>query len=99
MVASCGFGARYAYDYNPPRREGYDDITGEPLEQREDDRPQTVRARLKKYDETAIHLIDFYRQKRCLRVFAGTESDTIYADVKEMLTSELSSWPAALPKV
>jgi adenylate kinase family enzyme len=81
---------RYAYDYNPPKQEGHDDVTGEPLEQREDDRPETVRARLKQYDEMTLPLVDFYRQKRSLRSFAGTESDSIYAAVKEMLVSELA---------
>lgn len=81
---------RYAYDYNPPKQEGRDDVTGEPLEQREDDRPETVRARLKQYGELTLPLVDFYRQQKSLREFAGTESDSIYAAVKEMLVSELA---------
>ena len=44
--------SRYAYDYNPPKRKGRDDLTGEPLEQRADDRPETVQARLK---QCALH--------------------------------------------
>lgn len=83
---------RYSYDYNPPKQNGRDDVTGEVLEQREDDRPDTVRARLKQYAETTLPLVEFFRQNQSLRGFEGTESDTIYAALKEMLHSELAGY-------
>jgi adenylate kinase len=42
-------GRTYHVRFNPPRREGLDDVTGEPLVQREDDREETVKKRLEVY--------------------------------------------------
>lgn len=44
-------GRIYSYAYKPPKVEGLDDITGEPLVQREDDKPESVRTRLEAYDQ------------------------------------------------
>ena len=80
-------GRVYAYDYNPPKVEGKDDVTGEALEQREDDKPETVRARLQKYAEVTMPLIGYYSDQGVLAEFAGTESDVIYPMVKAHLES------------
>ena len=53
-------GRNYHIIYNPPVNEGKDDLTGELLIQREDDKPETVRDRLKVYEEQTSPLIDFY---------------------------------------
>ncbi len=45
---------------NPPKVEGLDDVTGEPLIQREDDNEATVRERLRVYHETTAQLVGFY---------------------------------------
>ena len=55
-----GSGRVYAYDFNPPVSEGKDDETGEPLVQREDDKPEAVRARLEAYDEFTAPLTQHY---------------------------------------
>ncbi|MCK4608303.1 MAG: adenylate kinase [Gammaproteobacteria bacterium] len=47
--------------YHPPEVAGIDDITGEPLIQREDDQEATVRNRLKVYHEQTEPLIEFYQ--------------------------------------
>ena len=47
-------GRIYSYSYKPPKVEGKDDITGEPLVQRPDDDPEKVRIRLQAYDEVRI---------------------------------------------
>jgi adenylate kinase len=47
--------------YNPPKIEGYDDATGEPLIQREDDKEATVRKRLAVYHQHTEPLIKFYQ--------------------------------------
>ncbi|MBC7192484.1 adenylate kinase [Marinobacter sp.] len=57
-----GSGRVYHVKYNPPREEGKDDETGEPLIQREDDREETVRRRLKTYHEQTAPLVGYYRQ-------------------------------------
>jgi len=55
-------GRVYHVTNNPPREEGRDDLTGEPLIQREDDREDTVRKRLQVYHEQTKPLVDFYRK-------------------------------------
>ena len=57
-----GSGRTYHVQFNPPAREGVDDVTGEPLMHREDDRESTVRHRLEVYHEQTAPLIDYYRQ-------------------------------------
>lgn len=44
-------GRIYSYSYNPPKVDGLDDETGEPLVQRPDDQPEKVRARLAQYNQ------------------------------------------------
>jgi nucleoside-triphosphate--adenylate kinase len=82
-------GRVYAYDYNPPKEEGKDDVTGEALEQREDDKAETVMARLQKYAEMTEPLIGYYEKDGALGNFAGTESDVIYPEVKKWLANAL----------
>jgi adenylate kinase len=45
---------------NPPKREGLDDVTGEPLMQRADDNEETVRKRLRVYHEQTKPLVNYY---------------------------------------
>lgn len=56
-----GSGRIYHVDHNPPQTAGIDDITGEPLIQRDDDREETVRKRLAVYHEQTQPLVDFYK--------------------------------------
>ena len=53
-------GRTYHVVFNPPREEGKDDLTGEPLIQRDDDREDTVRKRLQVYHEQTEPLVAFY---------------------------------------
>ena len=53
-------GRTYHVLFNPPKEEGKDDVTGEPLIQRDDDREETVRKRLTVYHEQTEPLIDYY---------------------------------------
>ncbi|MGH8667730.1 MAG: adenylate kinase [Burkholderiales bacterium] len=53
-------GRTYHVKFNPPRREGRDDQTGEPLVQRDDDREETVKKRLEVYRAQTRPLIDYY---------------------------------------
>ena len=55
-----GSGKNYHIEFNPPKNEGIDDDTGEPLIQREDDKPETVLKRLSVYQEQTKPLTDFY---------------------------------------
>jgi len=53
-------GRTYHVKFNPPQVEGMDDVTGEPLMQRDDDRPETVQHRLNVYAEQTRPLVDYY---------------------------------------
>jgi nucleoside-triphosphate--adenylate kinase len=53
-------GRVYHTDYKPPKVPGIDDLTGEPLTQRPDDREEAVRQRLQQYDQLTRPLIDFF---------------------------------------
>ena len=55
-----GSGKNYHIDFNPPQIEDKDDETGEPLIQREDDKPETVLKRLAVYHDQTKPLSDFY---------------------------------------
>ena len=55
-------GRTYHVTFNPPKRAGVDDETGEPLIQRDDDKEETVRKRLEVYHAQTRPLVDFYSQ-------------------------------------
>ena len=55
-------GRTYHIIFNPPKVEGKDDVTGEPLVQREDDKEETVRKRLEVYHAQTEPLVDFYKK-------------------------------------
>ena len=55
-------GRTYHIVYNPPRVPGKDDVTGEDLVQRPDDREETVRKRLEVYRAQTMPLVAYYRQ-------------------------------------
>jgi adenylate kinase len=55
-----GSGRSYHVEFNPPKAAGKDDVTGEPLVQREDDREETVRKRLDVYRQQTRPLVEYY---------------------------------------
>jgi len=70
-------GRTYHVKFNPPKIEGRDDVTGEALVQRDDDREDTVRARLTVYHGQTQPLVEYYakwaaegdpRAPRCRRI-------------------------------
>lgn len=54
-------GRIYHVVYNPPKTAGVDDVTGEPLVQRDDDKEETVRKRLAVYHEQTEPLVSYYQ--------------------------------------
>ena len=58
--AHLASGRTYHVVFNPPKEEGKDDVTGEPLVQRDDDQEDTVRARLGVYHDQTEPLIKYY---------------------------------------
>ena len=70
-------GRTYHVKFNPPKKEGRDDLSGEPLIQRDDDREATVKKRLEVYRAQTRPLVDFYGRwaasgdkaaPKCLRI-------------------------------
>ncbi len=86
-----GSGRVYHVEYNPPKVEGVDDVTGEPLVQRDDDRAETVRDRLRVYHEQTAPLVDFYRKRspaqlRYEVVDGNRPVEAIRADLTELVS-------------
>ena len=85
-------GRVYHVAFNPPRRQGRDDETGEPLIQREDDREETVRERLRVYHKQTRPLVDYYQAEsaqgkaRYHTINGNGEVDRIRGDISEALS-------------
>ena len=56
-------GRVYNLSFNPPKRPGLDDVTGEPLERREDDNPETFKQRIKAFHVKTEPMIEHYREQ------------------------------------
>ncbi|MBU2898479.1 adenylate kinase [Vibrio hepatarius] len=89
--AHLASGRTYHVTYNPPQVEGKDDVTGEDLVVRDDDKEETVRARLGVYHEQTAPLIQYYGQEalagntKYLK-FDGTKRvEEVSADIEKAL--------------
>merc|ERR1711973_635871 len=71
---------------NQPKVAGVDDLTGEPLVQREDDRPEAVRKRLQSYHSNILPILDFYDNRGKLQLFKGRFTNEIWPSVHDFLT-------------
>lgn len=86
-------GRVYHVLHNPPKVAGHDDVTGEILIQREDDKESTVRKRLQVYHDQTKPLVAFYQQQAqqphaLLRYIQIVGSDPVDV-VKEKIFSQL----------
>ena len=84
-----GSGRNYHLVYQPPKNEGVDDMTGEPLIQREDDMPETVKHRLQVYQDETKPLVAYYQSqesKSSLKYIAvdGSQSvEKVFEDIEQ----------------
>jgi len=85
-------GRVYHIIYNPPEKEGLDDVSGDKLIQREDDQEETVRSRLKLYHEQTKPLVDFYTKLsnidgnvRVLKINGLAKVDSIKEEIFKFL--------------
>lgn len=90
-----GSGRVYHKTYNPPRVAGVDDVTGDALIQREDDKEATVRKRLEVYHEQTRPLINFYKNWQHREGAAGPHYDYVSGmgttdEVRQRLMEALS---------
>ncbi len=73
---------------NPPAREGLCDC-GVPLEERNDDRPEVVRARLQLYAEQTGPVLDYYRGEDCFTLDGMRHQDQVFGEIQGILESRL----------
>lgn len=78
-------GRVYNIGFNTPQTEGKDDVTGEDLMQRPDDKPEAVQKRLEIYEQVTRPVINFYKEKGILKEFEGRTSDEIWPKVTTYL--------------
>ncbi len=70
-------GRTYNTTFNPPQKAGFDDVTGEELVQRDDDKPEVWKARLKQFEDAAMPLLEHYGKLGVLWRVVGNSSDEI----------------------
>jgi adenylate kinase len=85
--ACLNCGATYHMEYKPPKVEGKCDKCGSDLVTRDDDKPETVRDRLKTYHEKTAPLIEYYKGKGKLETVVGQEE---VADTTALVMSKLA---------
>jgi adenylate kinase len=90
-----GSGRVYHVIHNPPKQEGLDDVTGEPLIQRDDDKEETIRNRLSVYHEQTEPLVGFYQnlaktQPAAAPAYASVNGIGALADVEARLEEALA---------
>ncbi|KAH9511187.1 GTP:AMP phosphotransferase ak3, mitochondrial [Dermatophagoides farinae] len=88
-------GRIYHMIYSPPKNPGVDDETGEPLTQRNDDKPDVIKARLHEFHKQNDEIVKLFREKKIVHDFEGRESDIIYPKIKTFLEQFIRSNTAA----
>ncbi|EFN84088.1 GTP:AMP phosphotransferase mitochondrial [Harpegnathos saltator] len=78
-------GRVYNIGFNDPRVPGKDDVTGEPLSQREDDKPEVVQKRLQDYATKTEPVVQFYRDIRILKEFRGNTTNEMWPAIKDFV--------------
>lgn len=88
VCSNCG--RVYHLVFDPPKREGICDDCGGPLVQREDDKVDTVRNRLRVYDEQTAPLIDYYRRLGLLQEIDGAKTPAeVFVQIREVLKAKV----------
>jgi adenylate kinase len=83
-----GSGRTYHEVSDPPTSPGLDDVTGEPLVTRDDDREDVVRDRLRVYHEHGGRVAEYYRNRGQLVVVDGNRSIAAIADAIDLSIGE-----------
>jgi adenylate kinase len=69
-----GSGRSYHTKFNPPKVEGVDDITGEPLIQRKDDTAEALAKRMASYNTQTSPILEYYRSKSVLQTIDAMQN-------------------------
>ncbi|MDQ7820848.1 MAG: adenylate kinase [Armatimonadota bacterium] len=75
----------YHVEFHPPRVPGRCDLDGSPLEQREDDREETVRRRLEVYRQQTEPLVAYYRSRSIFETVEDGDVETVHRRVMEIV--------------
>jgi adenylate kinase len=79
-------GRTYHVEFAPPKEPGKDDVTGESLIQRDDDKEEAIRNRLKVYHDQTAPLVSYYENKGILvSVDASPPPDEVYESLKKVV--------------
>lgn len=78
-------GRVYNIGFNEPKVPGKDDVTGEDLVQRDDDKPEIVAKRLQVYEEMMNPVLDYYRAHDLVTNFKGNTTAEIWPKVEQFL--------------
>jgi len=79
-------GRAYHIEFNPPKVTGKDDVTGEPLVQRDDDNEATLKKRLSSYHTQTTPVVGYYKNQGILTTLdASMKPDGVYSQLKQAL--------------
>jgi adenylate kinase len=89
-----GCKATYHTDKKPPKNPGVCDKDGAALVQRDDDKPETVRERLKVYHANTVELIPYYQARGLMREVSGVgDIERIYSQIVHALNQPHRAGP------
>jgi len=92
-----GSGRVYNLEFNPPKKLYVDDLTGENLIQRPDDREEVVLKRLKEYEKQTKPIIDYFASKSLLATYTGETSDYLWPLIRDDLEVDVKKQAALAP--
>lgn len=82
-------GRSYHKEFNPPKKPGVDDVTGEPLIQRSDDNVETLRRRLDAFHKQTGPVVDYYRNKGIWQgVDAAQSPKVVWTNLSALFTKK-----------
>jgi len=78
-------GTNYNLLFNPPQKDNICDICGGELYQRDDDKGETIKNRLKVFNDQTLSLIKYYEEKKLLTVIDADLSENAFLEIKKVL--------------
>ena len=82
-------GRSYHILHNPPKKDGFDDVTGEALIQREDDNAEVIKKRLSVYYNETEPLLEFYKNKdlKFIEIDASKSVDVVTDSIRQSIST------------
>jgi len=82
-------GRIYNLQYKPSIKQGVDDVTGDALTQRHDDKPDVIIERLKIFNEKTKPILEYYEKAKLLRIIDSPTSDIGYVQIKKLVSDAI----------